>query len=220
MTSLSLTGSRIPLRLVIRHHLGRSIIYDNSPSHPLTELVRRYFFHASNSRIETDEYMGDEDDDVPEANSSARPAEMGSSIIKEEVDVDMDPALADWFKVDDKASPRGEDTKDDVDSATDEDSDNADVAEDEEGERKEDDLDEWLRVKKQTTETQVSGSMVIFIFICVFPFIAGQSQESFVNVKMGESEAAMEYDQEFIFKHLFVRFKHSLYVLSLTPLST
>jgi DNA ligase 4 len=109
--------------------------------------------------------MEDADQDV----SSTKPTQMGSVVIKEETDVDMDPALADWFKIDDKTFPQGEDTKNDVDSATDEDSDNADVAEDAEGEREED-FDEWFNVKKQTTETEASGSMVNFFFIHPFSF--------------------------------------------------
>ena len=49
----------------------------------------------------------------------------------------------------------------------------------------------------------------------VLSLITGQSQESYVDVKMGESEIAMEYDQELIFRHLFVHFDHPWFVLML-----
>lgn len=89
--------------------------------------------------------------------------------IKEEVDVDMDPALAEWFRID-KNSPQDEDTKSDEDSVTDEDSDNADVARDAEGVKEEDDLDEWFSVKKEpmimkTITSEASGSMVCSSFL-------------------------------------------------------
>jgi hypothetical protein len=106
------------------------------------------------------------DEDVPEASSSTRLVETESPVIKEEADGDIDPAMADWFKID-KTSPQGEDAKYDDDSVTDEDSDNADVAEDADGEREEDDLDEWFGVKKQAAKPEAfeaSGSMVKFLF--------------------------------------------------------
>lgn len=188
----------------------------------LTKLAYRYFFHASNARVETDEYIEHEairDEDPSEASSSRKPIETGSPVVKEEADVDMDPALADWFKIDDKTSLKGEDNKSADDSATDEDSDNADVAEDAEGKREEDDLDEWFSVKKQAMGDEAfegSGSMVNFFLYTrlLFSLIAaGYSQESHVNVKMGESENAMEYDQELIFTHLFVHWECPSYVL-------
>jgi hypothetical protein len=44
----------------------------------------------------------------------------------------------------------------------------------------------------------------------------GLSKESYVDVKMGESDNAMEYDQELIFRHLFVYFQYLWDVLLLT----
>jgi hypothetical protein len=38
--------------------------------------------------------------------------------------------------------------------------------------------------------------------------MTGLSKESYVDVKMGESDHAMEYDQELIFRHLCVHFEY------------
>lgn len=122
----------------------------------LTKSARRYFFHASNARVEADGYLEGEatdDEDAPEASSSTKPVETETPVIKEEADVDMDPAMADWFKIDDKTLPEGDDSKLDDDSATDEDSDNLDVMEDAE-DREEDDVDEWFSVKKPATKAE------------------------------------------------------------------
>lgn len=56
----------------------------------------------------------------------------------------------------------------------------------------------------------------MFFLSCLFAYDC-QSQDNYVDVKMGESEAAMEYDQELIFKHLFVHFKY-LSIPSANPL--
>jgi DNA ligase-4 len=106
--------------------------------------------------------MDDEDtrDEEFEPSSSTRTIDVDRAealVVKEEADVDLDPALADWFKIDDKAPAQGEDARYDEDSVTDEDSDNADVA-NVEGE---DDLDD--SVKKPATQTggfEASGSTV------------------------------------------------------------
>lgn len=103
-----------------------------------------------------------------------------------EEDVDMDPALADWLKID-TTSADDEDIKNEPESATDEDSDNADVVNEDE----DPDLDDWFSVKKSPTQVEAEASPV-------------QTEESFVDVKMGETDTAMEYDQDLIFKHLCV----------------
>lgn len=122
--------------------------------------------------MEADEYEDDvtededEDDQLPA--TSAQELESAAVIPKgEEPDVDMDPSLADWFKVDDTGS-HDENIKDDPDSATDDDSDNADVADGDEDV----DLDDWFSVKEPLTkrepesivDDQAAGSMVLLLF--------------------------------------------------------
>jgi DNA ligase-4 len=121
-----------------------------------------------------------EDEDTPdeealEPSSSTRTMvrdQAEALVVKEEADLDMDPALADWFKIDDKAPPHEADARYDEDSATDEDSDNADVAEDVEGEKEEDDLDDTVKKPAmQTGAFEASGSTVNFSHhtLCYFP---------------------------------------------------
>jgi hypothetical protein len=104
-------------------------------------------------------------------------------MVPKQEDVDMDPALADWLKIE---PADDDDVKNESDSATDDDSDNADVADG-------DDLDDWFNVKKSSSKSfdAVQAS-------------SEQTQESVVDIKMGESDTAMEYDQDLIFTHLSV----------------
>lgn len=108
----------------------------------------------------------------------------------------MDPDLADWFKVDEKSAVFSHEANDDA--ATEDDSDHADVALDTADEV---DLDDWFKVKPMneglTSTKPVSNPFNhLSLSDCMF-FL-------FQDVKMGESEAVMEYDQDFIFKHLQV----------------
>ncbi|KAG5652620.1 hypothetical protein H0H81_004349 [Sphagnurus paluster] len=93
----------------------------------------------------------------------------------------MDPALADWFKIDHTETE--EHVNPEPDSATDEDSDNADM-DDEDA-----DLDDWFSIKKPSIEEEDIETQ-------------GLSTINASEVKMGEDDTAMEYDQELIFKHL------------------
>lgn len=139
--------------------------------------------------METDEYNeGTEDDDEDDVSVPGPSTTRSQSpvVAPKEEDADMDPVLADWLKIG-TTSADDEDVKNEPDSATDEDSDNADVAD--EGE--DPDLDDWFSVKKSPTQVEAE----------VLP---DQTQESFVDVKMGEADTAMEYDQDLIFKHLCV----------------
>ncbi|KAJ7155502.1 DNA ligase IV [Mycena crocata] len=152
-------------------------------------LRKKYFFHATPSRMDADEYTeGDEVDDETkmedtEAGPSTIRIKADQDIIQPKIEVeDIDPALADWFKVEKnekKATP-------DSDSETENDSDNADVADEE----PEDDLDDWLKVKPRPDDFELVSSR------------ENQDEETVEDVTMGESETAMEYDQNLIFKHL------------------
>ncbi|GLB41800.1 putative DNA ligase [Lyophyllum shimeji] len=160
----------------------------------LAPFSKKYFFHASNARLETDEYNENEGTDDEETACALLPAvhvkpefppsAIPPPVVKEERPEEMDPALAEWFKID-RAAREEEDVKKDPDTATDEDSDNADVAEDDEDV----DLDEWFSVKKPSMEQESAEEIQT-------PALQD------VEVKMGESEAAMVYDQDLIFEHL------------------
>ncbi|KAJ6581402.1 ATP dependent DNA ligase domain-containing protein [Mycena capillaripes] len=160
-------------------------------------LQKKYFFHATSSRMESEDYdEGDDGDDVKMVDAEAGPSK---TKIEDDEDTEddeddaqpkvkaeeMDPLLADWFKVeedDKKAVPSGGES----DSETENDSDNADVAKEE----PDDDLDDWLNIKPVQADLAQTG---------------GDDQteeEAEEGAKMGESETAMEYDQDLIFKHL------------------
>ncbi|KAJ6621385.1 DNA ligase 4 [Mycena sp. CBHHK59/15] len=171
-------------------------------------LHKKYFFHATQSRMDTEEYDdGDEEDQVKKENAGA-----GPSTIKDDHDEDMvepkkedledmNPALADWFTVkedDKKDIPNGGDS----DTETENDSDNADVTDAEQ----DDDLDDWFNVKPAlgnsgTTDLSDEEPKVgIMKHARISPHLLQDSSAE--ATKMGESEAAMEYDQELIFRHL------------------
>ncbi|KAF8963440.1 DNA ligase 4 [Flammula alnicola] len=163
---------------------------------------KKYFFHATNSRMVTDDYdLGGEEDETTaaepasaEASTSAKANEDADMtppekeiVPKVEEDEAMDPALAEWFKVEDKRAGPSAENDVDEDSVTEADSENADVAEPEE----EVDLDDWFEVKTDNVEKASTSTKA-----------AGKQPEEDGDLKMGESESAMEYDQEHIFKHL------------------
>ncbi|KAJ7077844.1 DNA ligase IV [Mycena belliarum] len=153
-------------------------------------LRKKYFFHATESRTNTEDFDEEENEDVievdePEAGPSGTKTEDTAIQPKAEAEA-LDPALADWFKVEEedmKLLP----TVRDSDSETENDSDNADVA----NEEIDGDLDDWFKVKPAVADD--AG-----------PIEAREdkSEEPVDQTKMGESETAMEYDQDLIFKHL------------------
>ncbi|KAJ7623294.1 DNA ligase 4 [Roridomyces roridus] len=148
---------------------------------------KKYFFHATQVRIDDREYNEDEDEEMQlfkdeemnvdqdeKMNVDKEAGPSGSKFNDEEEDrrqaqikaEDLDPTIADWFKVD-------EDDKNEVvpiappDSDTENDSDNADVA------NEDDDEDDWMQVKNE----------------------AEPEEEPVEVIRMGETETAMEYDQ-------------------------
>lgn len=124
----------------------------------------------------------------------------------EELD-DIDPSLAEWFKIDKGARPEAG-KENDSDSATDDDSDNADVAE-----ADEDDLDDWFEVKPAaapTTAVQEDLSQVSVPPFILAPCLMNWEQGNMQDIKMGETETAMEYDENLIFRHLCVPERYRL----------
>ncbi|KAF9462872.1 DNA ligase 4 [Collybia nuda] len=145
---------------------------------------KKYFFHASEARAKTDEYNEGSNDDSGGGTLALTTRFQSPTMLPKEEDVGIDPALAEWLKID-NTPVDDEGTKNDSDSVTDEDSDNADVAHIDEDSG----IDDWFSVKKSTFQMEAKASL-------------DQPQESFKDIRMGESDTAMEYDQNLIFKHL------------------
>ncbi|KIK60460.1 hypothetical protein GYMLUDRAFT_73906 [Collybiopsis luxurians FD-317 M1] len=154
-------------------------------------LKKKYFFHATIAREETDEYRdGDdpevdlEDENMAEAESSREVFERQSrsQTAESEVKEEEDDSHADWFKVDGgEAQPQDDNRGNEPESESD-DSDNADVAGedvDDKGNDDEEDDDDWEQLESS----------------------APSAKQEDVEM-MGEDQAAMEYDQEHIFRHL------------------
>lgn len=174
----------------------------------------RYFFHATLARTATDDYdIEDSDDEIAENPTVGQPAsevdedikisrsaDFQDAMITPKVEEVMDPGLADWFKVDEETTvfPLAHEVDD---SATEDDSDHADVAPDAADEV---DLDDWFKVEPMnegSTSTKSVSKLSNYLSRSDYMQFLVQDQH---DVKMGENEAAMGYDQEFIFKHLQV----------------
>ncbi|KAK6992215.1 DNA ligase [Favolaschia claudopus] len=155
-------------------------------------LRKKYFFHATESRIETEDYGEGSDEDGTMDDDEAGPSTLTA---KDEADVEdvkpkiekeeLDPLLADWLKVEDDDKP-GLGAKE-YDSVTDDDSDNADVA----NEEPDNDMDDWLNIRPEKKDSERAPELD-----------EEEPEEVAEDSKMGENETAMEYDQELIFKHL------------------
>lgn len=178
-------------------------IRDSITRGELAPLTKRYLFFATDERKETKEYDLEEDADVEmaeesieEASSSpAPPSETEPEPEEEEKDEEpetqADPALADWFEVNPGSARKGKaPARDEEDeSETEPESDNDDVRDqDAEIDELADELeDDWLNVPTPGTAD---------------PDISESTTQVTEAIKMGETEEAMEYDQELIFKHL------------------
>ncbi|KAG5647455.1 hypothetical protein DXG03_009386 [Asterophora parasitica] len=140
-------------------------------------LSKKSFFHASNARQATDEYNedeGTEDDNDEAAQETPKSKSPAPAAVKEEQpDEEVDPALAEWFKVD-KIADAAEDVKPEPGSETDADSDNADVADED------DDLDDWFKIKEPSAD-QTKGEDAQ---------VSAEAEDT--TTKMGESDTAME----------------------------
>jgi len=167
----------------------------------LVPMTKKYFFHATQARHGDPDYMTDEDEDEDITESSVEQPQ-GDSLKSQDEDQEMtvdepsrgsaaieevNPDLADWFKVDRKVDREQEDDEGSVTaSETEADSDNEDVKEEDADANDQD--DDWLKVPSG------SGS------------VEEESKDSFEvisqsEVKMGEDDA-MHYDENLIFKHL------------------
>ena len=116
----------------------------------------RYLFYATPQRAETDEYNPVEDDvfmDNAEVSGSEVPQMQEDQAEATDVDEipDVDPAIADWFKVDQNVHSSGQ-NKESSDTETEADSDH-------DGLHPDDDEDEWLNIKPADAFASGSGNV-------------------------------------------------------------
>ncbi|KAF5316619.1 hypothetical protein D9619_006679 [Psilocybe cf. subviscida] len=176
-----------------------SWITDSIEAGEAVPLCKKYFFHATEARRTDEDYQMDgdgEDEDNEGGQRAASPSQTAASNSPDEDRAsnsdegaqakleDMDPDMAEWFKVDENAAAGSAQDDKDEGSATEPDSDNEDVGGEDETEI---DLEEWFKVKTEDGKP---------------PGEDAKQNEVPADVKMGESDDAMEYDQERIFKHL------------------
>jgi DNA ligase-4 len=157
----------------------------------LISLKKKYFFHATLARQESDDYHQldtDEDQEMTDG-TVEEDASLKFSITPEglepklEETKDIDPELVDWFQVDAKpAVPEDSETEEESDA----DSNNDDVKE-------EDDDDEWFQVPEVPHSHAVKP---LDDNLCTT--LHSQPQ----NTTMGEDDQAREYDTTAIFRHL------------------
>ncbi|KAI0664220.1 DNA ligase 4 [Cubamyces menziesii] len=160
----------------------------------IVPLTKKYFFHATDARKETEEYRMDEDSDTepepdeeeapapspPTARKSKSPSEAPTSDVKDEID----PSLAEWFDVGTKgkAAASRDDSATESETEPEPDSDNEDVEPEPEQDLEED--EDWENIERDTDVPQVDV------------------KEKAADARMGEDDDAMQYDEEHIFKHL------------------
>lgn len=179
------------LKLVIDKNVNDVIkprwIKDSIALGELAPFHHKYFFHATPGRVNNEDYdeSGDEDggmkeiEDVAKENAESMPLQSREGTPQRDLLEDLDPALVEWFKGGETSSSTlssaGTAGYDGSETESDHDSDNADVAKGSEDE------DEWEKVKKNEVVDE---------------------SEDMQDVKMGEADEAMAYDENSIFKHL------------------
>ncbi|KAI0820786.1 DNA ligase 4 [Trametes gibbosa] len=159
----------------------------------IVPLTKKYFFHATATRKELDEYNM-EDSSTEEEPDEELPASSRSTSKKSRSpdhatpmpigDVEIDPSMAEWFDVGAKRSDtKAEDgTQTESETEPEPDSDNEDAERDPDAEFEDDD---WEKVEQDADTSQQADD-----------------KRRAPEARMGESDSAMHYDEEQIFKHL------------------
>ncbi|KAI9440740.1 ATP dependent DNA ligase domain-containing protein [Lactarius indigo] len=208
-------GSSIPydIKLIMNkgmHDIVRpQWIFDSIANGVLAPMSRKYFFHATAERMESDEYNNLDDEVERRSSGEDVGAEMAGSpgLLDSKVSEpkEGDSEMQDWLQIGPEANA-SENDQDDADSATDPDSDD-------------EDNDNWFNVEppQPSSGEEVTGMEVILGVILegvafIFRFLLCQvdvSDNEYERVNVGDSgqarmgeESSMEYDQERIFKHL------------------
>ncbi|KII87420.1 hypothetical protein PLICRDRAFT_55380 [Plicaturopsis crispa FD-325 SS-3] len=161
-------------------------IQDSIAQSQRVPLQKKYFFHATSKRKQAEGYDSDtedEDEDVAPAGTPMvqsrdnTPQEVDDTDTKSDDADETDPSLKDWYKVDKQSSHS---PPQDSDTETEDDSDHDAALAGADGEDAAE--DDWLQVENEPADDS--------------------SKDEPEDIKMGESETAMEYDQDLIFKHL------------------
>ncbi|KAH9852184.1 DNA ligase 4 [Lenzites betulinus] len=168
-------------------------ILDCVAQEEIVPLTKKYFFHATAARKEMDEYNMDDSDTeeepdeeppVPAPSTSKKSQSPDNAAASPKADAEIDPSLAEWFDVGAKrpsaAAEGGSDTESETEPEPD--SENEDVGRDPEVAF---DDDDWEKVEQDEGASQQADDK-------------GNMSE----VRMGEDDTAMHYDEEHIFKHL------------------
>ncbi|KAI0642168.1 ATP dependent DNA ligase domain-containing protein [Trametes meyenii] len=167
----------------------------------LVPLNKGYFFHATEARKETRDYKLEDDSDTePEDEPEDTPPSPSASAPRTEKSnsppvgsphsqsrEDVDPALAEWFDVGAKpresASQSGSETESETELEDEPDSENEDVAAEPEVGFSDD--EDWEQAKREADPSKPSDN-----------------GNTVSEVRMGEDDNAMEYDDKHVFKHL------------------
>jgi DNA ligase-4 len=168
-------------------------------------MSKKYFFHATAERINSEDYDDEDDEGLerrsPEESALRKSASPGSVDAGMPEPKEEDSDMQDWLQIE-PGSNIAENLRDDAESVTDPDSDNE---------------DNWFSVEAPqlsggpASETEVSlwMSLRAFAFTWKYQSDTDDEKDAKVNAKdaldarMGE-DSAMEYDQERIFRHLYV----------------
>ena len=135
--------------------------------------------------------------------------------VEPKAEPETEPELADWFRVENSDADKGkgkarETPPADAESETEPESDNEDVRDENAGiDDAVDELDDdWFEVPSQGTVSVVTygRSMLADTKTKVdVDVTSGTAAQAHVLAQMGETDEAMEYDQDLIFRHLCVR---------------
>ncbi|KAI8996590.1 DNA ligase 4 [Trametes punicea] len=162
----------------------------------IVPLTKKYFFHATQARRTTEEYNAEDDSDTepepdeeppshsPTTPQKSIPPSHALAPPSSEANNEVNPSLAEWFDVGAKPKasiPSGE-SGTESETEPEPDSDNEDVEPDPEIGF---DEEEWEKVEPEAGSSQQVDDK-------------GKASD----VRMGEDEDAMHYDEEHIFKHL------------------
>ncbi|KAH9975651.1 ATP dependent DNA ligase domain-containing protein [Russula compacta] len=159
-------------------------LFDSIANKERVPMSKKYFFHATAERMESEEYQ-DEDDDLGSHSQAEMAVEMSvspRSHVEPEVSAskDEDP---DWLQIG-PSSDAAEIPDDDVDSVTDPDSDNE---------------DNWFTIEAPQAGGAELSRMELDSDHDGYKQV---NAEDVHHTEMGE-DSAMEYDQESIFRHLY-----------------
>ncbi|KAH9962641.1 ATP-dependent DNA ligase [Russula dissimulans] len=162
-------------------------LFDSVAKDELVPLSKKYFFHATAERMESDEYNDEDDDDLERRSPEATVSRMSVSPsihadAEESGSKEEDSEMGDWLRIE-PGSKATENPEDDVDSVTNPDSDNE---------------DNWFSIEapREGNVDAAGGELN-----------TDHDEYERVNVEgarhaqMGE-DSAMEYDQERIFRHI------------------